>query len=38
MRIVAFIVDRSSVRRLLQHLDVECQQPEPLAELVYAPA
>ncbi|HEX9671495.1 MAG TPA: hypothetical protein VGC93_18655 [Thermoanaerobaculia bacterium] len=45
MRIVAFIVELSSLRRILQHLDVRCQQPEPLAHsppagvgLVYAPA
>jgi len=31
MRIVAFIVERSSLRRILQHLDGDCQQPEPLA-------
>jgi hypothetical protein len=45
MRIVAFIVERSSLRRILKNLDSDCQQPEPLAhsppaeaELVYAPA
>jgi hypothetical protein len=45
MRIVAFIVDRSSLRRILKNLDHDCQPPEPLAhspptesELVYAPA
>jgi hypothetical protein len=45
MRIVAFIVERSSLRRILQHLDGNGQQPEPLAhsppaetELVFVPA
>jgi hypothetical protein len=45
MRIVAFVVERSSLRRILKNLDSDCQQPEPLAhsppaeaELVYAPA
>ena len=45
MGIVAFIVERSSLRRILKNLDSDCQQPEPLAhlppaeaELVYAPA
>jgi hypothetical protein len=31
MRIVAFIVERSSLRRLLKNRDYDCQQPEPLA-------
>ena len=31
MRIVAFIVELSSLRRILQHLDCDRQQPEPLA-------
>jgi hypothetical protein len=45
MRIVAFIIERSSLRRILQHLDADCQQPEPRAhsppaeaELVATPA
>jgi hypothetical protein len=45
MRIVAFIVERSSLRRILQHLDCDGQQPEPLAhsppaeaDLVFVPA
>ena len=47
MRIVAFIVERSSLRRIPQHLHRDRQQPEPLAhsppaapepELVFAPA
>jgi hypothetical protein len=45
VRIVAFLVERSSLRRILQHLDVDGQQPEPLAhsppaeaELVLVPA
>jgi hypothetical protein len=45
MRIVAFLVERSSLRRILQHLDGDGQQPEPLAhsppaeaELVFVPA
>jgi hypothetical protein len=31
MRIVAFILDRSSLGRILQRLDCDGQQPEPLA-------
>ena len=45
MRIVAFIIERSSLRRILQHLDADCQQPEPLAhsppaeaDLIFVPA
>jgi hypothetical protein len=40
----AFIVERSSLRRILKNLDYDCQPPEPLAhsppeaELLYAPA
>ena len=45
MRIVAFIIERSSLRRILQHLGCDRQQPDPLAhsppaeaELILVPA
>ena len=31
MKIIAFILDRASVRRILEHLQMPAQRPEPLA-------
>jgi hypothetical protein len=31
MKIIAFILDRASIRRILQHLQMPAQRPEPLA-------
>lgn len=31
MKIIAFILDRASLRRILQHLQMPAQRPEPLA-------
>ena len=31
MDIIAFILDQASIRRILQHLQMPAQRPEPLA-------
>lgn len=31
MKIIAFILDRASIRRILEHIQMPAQRPEPLA-------